>query len=1709
MKPLMHLRVLLKTAAMLLCAAMVLPMLASCAVSLENPEPSLLANISIKPQKYDDAGVALDSGFLISSTLTLSAQGLKKYLTAEPAFDFEISSGEGGFILKPQAPLTENTVYGFTLGSQDGRTRTWAFQTRRPFSILSVSPVDNSQEVYTYASIEVITSHYGTDLTDYLEINPPVAGNFTNAGGYTYFYPNEGFAPSTRYTVTIKKGLESPVGDILPEDYIFSFTTGKDSGKSYSNRTSGIFLWGEYAETFLSSDTPIVTVGAFDENRGKGAPSTVNTTVSVYRMSGSERYMEALNARAAFLKEGGSPESYMYQSDTLSHVVSFDTPIFRLDEYTEGGYVVFPQTLSKGYYAVNVTGTLPNGASNTIQKLLQISDVSVFSQSVNGQTLVWLNDAASGESITGATVGVLEEGKLNPAVSAQTGTDGTALLSTGKLEGGTLFAKVDADNEFVEPVIFSAQAEPSLDEQYYSFLYKDREIYRPTDTVSFWGKVLPRKSGIETPKQLTARLTSHRWDSYLEINEVIDEIPVAKDSSGTYSGAISFSDLAGGASYFLEIVDEKETVYFTSYLNVGDFQKPLYDIAVEPGKLFYTANETVDMTLSATFYNGTPAPGLEFNNQNDGTIFSTDLSGVAVVKFNEDKRYFDSQASWQPQYLWAYFNGTGIENTYYYSSGKALVFPRSTMLRTQLVSEGFENRIVVKTNAIDTSAILSEQQVWENFPQNITGQALNIPVDVNVYRVDYIKTLTGTYLDPIAKLSEPIYQYDTKETLENRYTVNTLNGEVTLSDLPNPQSQEQYYRIEVSCKDADGRAVTESVHIGYYTEYRQDPADWLTYRFTVDKAAADSMSYYGYYQYYDNYGASFGLGEQVGITLFENDLPMEKSGKVLYTLVQDSIMDKGVISTPKFSFTQELKHIPELYVRGAYFDGRHVYSVERCTIRYDAKDRTLSLKVAPDKESYRPGDKVTLTVSVADQNGAPVATELSVGVVDEAVFAVAGQSVDPIESLYNSIYGHYRNETYTSYRHYSFKSWYPETGGGKGGGGDGDSMRSNFKDTAQFLTGKTDATGKTTLSFKLPDDLTSWRVTAVAVTDAAQAGVSLSNIAAKLPLFVSPLFSKTYIEGDDVLFAARAYGENLTEGTPVTFTATVSGGGGGKEDQTIPGEFGKLSNFNFGKLAAGEYKVVLGATAAEITDKVEYAFSVKKTGLEMPITHEIDAGGAANLAASKYPIWLGFYDKQYYEYINTLNSLSSARGNRVDQQIAAVVANSLMEKYSDNDDIIELYADKDLTVDFADYQNSNGGIRAYIYDYEDIVLTARVAVAAPELFDQRAIILALNRQLRGGAYAPSDTAAAIMGLAALKQPVLTDAKALLKNKDVLSDNGILYLILALAYLGDTDGAQAAFDANIAPKIESNETWAFYNIKSGQLNQATTDDLSYSDYYANYGKGEQLTLTTTGANLRTTALVLLAAQQLGFDNTDAFLRYVRDNSAYDASTLLEQTAYLARFVPKNTDTAVVAFNRGLFPTTLELKKGGIRFVPFSKNQLVKSNITVKNGDVGIVASLVGTPDHLGSAPSGDITVTKTIRPESGSVLKAGELALIELTVTLGDNAPAGEYKLAEWVPSSLRYSNTYLDKGIDMWLESQENQRLMITLYHASEDTFAMDGTRQRKNTYRYSYLARCVMEGESTVDSTYVIGPSAMSAFTAKSRLTTGDAFTEVAVGSK
>jgi uncharacterized protein YfaS (alpha-2-macroglobulin family) len=201
-------------------------------------------------------------------------------------------------------------------------------------------------------------------------------------------------------------------------------------------------------------------------------------------------------------------------------------------------------------------------------------------------------------------------------------------------------------------------------------------------------------------------------------------------------------------------------------------------------------------------------------------------------------------------------------------------------------------------------------------------------------------------------------------------------------------------------------------------------------------------------------------------------------------------------------------------------------------------------------EVARPGTKHDFVVTLTDDQKKPIGGEVTLWMVDEAVLSLAKEgSLDPLSELIK------RNQSAVSIRDsrnliIGRVSELEEEPGGDGGDEEGSGskkmVRKNFQTVPLYKATLTvPASGKLVVPVTLSDDLTTFRVRAVAVSGNTRFGVKQSSLKVRLPVLVQPQLPRFVRMGDSFWPGAVA---RLVEGAegPGVVDIKISGAIDGK-----------------------------------------------------------------------------------------------------------------------------------------------------------------------------------------------------------------------------------------------------------------------------------------------------------------------------------------------------------------------------------------------------------------------------------------------------------------------------------------------------------------------------------------------------------------------------------
>ncbi len=278
--------------------------------------------------------------------------------------------------------------------------------------------------------------------------------------------------------------------------------------------------------------------------------------------------------------------------------------------------------------------------------------------------------------------------------------------------------------------------------------------------------------------------------------------------------------------------------------------------------------------------------------------------------------------------------------------------------------------------------------------------------------------------------------------------------------------------------------------------------------------------------------------------------------------------------------------------------GRPTVRIGYTQLRVERKGKRLQVDIAVDAPEKRPRDKVTLDVQVKDAAGKGTAAEVAIWAVDEGVLRLTGYKVpDPVEAIH-PLRG-LSVRVAESLVQLVLRKAYGDKGLAEGGSGgldpSGSAFRANFRTTAVFLPDVvTDASGHARVEFELPDNLTTFRIMAIAATKGDRVGSGESKVVVVKPLLALPALPRLARVGDafEAGVVIHATGGKVRQAeVAVSATGLVLEGDAKRKVDLVPGKAREV-RFKFRAEKPGEAVLRFTVTGGGESDGVEQRIPV-------------------------------------------------------------------------------------------------------------------------------------------------------------------------------------------------------------------------------------------------------------------------------------------------------------------------------------------------------------------------------------------------------------------------------------------------------------------------------------------------------------------------------------
>jgi uncharacterized protein YfaS (alpha-2-macroglobulin family) len=739
----------------------------------------------------------------------------------------------------------------------------------------------------------------------------------------------------------------------------------------------------------------------------------------------------------------------------------------RRDSHSRYGRFSLPG-LTAGGYLLELKG---NGATARFSFL--VTRLGLVVKTSPGGTLVFATDLITGSRLNG-----IEISSLPRSSSVVTDKDGLANWSLAT--AANRLAGRNGDNlAFLD---LPQRDSSSKGAAHKGYIYTDRPVYRPGQTVYFKGVMRQRDGeGYRLPA-LDNVVVSIKDDN----DKAVCDFTLTVSANGSFNGECTLPKVPALGDYSISASGKSEI--WSGVFKVLEYRKPEFEVKTTADRAFLVAGDTGQIKVTARYYFGAPVA----NGKLVWRIYSKPAWGMGASDSDDDGNEDEGR------FGGGYADFIGEGEAKLDENGEADV---------PVVAKLHDMPFTYTLEADVTDA--SSRQVSASGSLNVVPSL----VSLNIKSANYL-TRPGTPQDISIKaatwegapqslplrLSFGRQIYDKKSRSYN-WLETESRGITTLSDgsartsfsFPSPG----YWQVKVDGADEAGRKTTASSPVWVW----KDGFSWEgSYREL--EAEFDRNSY--------KPGQTARLIVRTPLT----------GGSMLLTLEGRDISNRrivplnGMVEVIEIPVTETMApyiHVSAITVGGGRFFSRTL------PLKVDFQPDRLELKVTPDKPVYAPGDPVRLTVS-SNRDGKPVPAELSLGIVDESIYAIAKERSDDIWKFFRGSREHLVNTLHSFPRVYLGGASKEKSNATKEDDGlKGLKIRKVFKDTAAwFPMLETKPDGSTVAEFTLPDNLTTWRATAMGHTPASQFGVGREKFIARLEL-MARLAPPRFLVVDDEL----------------------------------------------------------------------------------------------------------------------------------------------------------------------------------------------------------------------------------------------------------------------------------------------------------------------------------------------------------------------------------------------------------------------------------------------------------------------------------------------------------------------------------------------------------------------------------------------------------------
>ncbi|HEU4573427.1 MAG TPA: MG2 domain-containing protein, partial [Chitinophagaceae bacterium] len=800
--------------------------------------------------------------------------------------------------------------------------------------VLTVQQVEANDDG-TEGTVKVVTSQQltGENLASFVKLDPQVKYSVElNDDGFTI--RSDKFDVEKSYSLTISKGLRGKIGGTLREDYYGSVAFGELEANIRFTNNKAVYLsknGGKNIEVQITNVPRVkLVISKIYENN--------LLLAGRYGYYPNENSNDAGNAsdEGDYYDNGSDVQLgdviYEKEIDTRSLPKSGAGRLLNLSQFEDR----LPDY--KGIYHVMIRSMDDYWIRDS--RFISLSDLGLIAKEGQDKMLVFANSIKTAHPVTG--VNVLVYAANNQLIgTGTTNDDGVAEVAYPQKEysgfkPSMVIAKTADDfnylpfnNTRVNMSRFDVGGKRNNPAGLDAFVYAERDIYRPGETVNF--SVIIRNREWKTPGDLPVKL-KFLFPDGKEMKTFRKNL----NEEGATEGNITVPTSAITGSYTLEVYTSNDVLLASKNFSIEEFVPDRIRVSVKTDKAFLKTGESTSLHINAMNFFGPPAanrnyeteiqvkqkyfspekyPGYDFTLANQKTFFDKEVKeGQTDAAGNADETFTVKEAYANTGALQANFYTTVFDET-----GRPVSRATSVDIFTQDIFFGIQD---------DWFYYYPLNQVIK-FPLvavNKDGNAVSAKAKVQVIKHEYRTVLTrsGSY-----------FRYESQK--EDRVMIEsdvTVGNSTMFSYIPRSPGD---YEVRVSLPGANAY-VSRSFYS--YGSWGGDNASFEVNTEGNIEIEADKKSYT--------------VGESVK-ALFKTPF----SGKMLVTMETDHVISYQYVTVDKRTASLDLpltgEHVPNVYITATLIKPHDVSDIPLTvahgfqSIRVEEKSRKIPVEIIAQK----------------------------------------------------------------------------------------------------------------------------------------------------------------------------------------------------------------------------------------------------------------------------------------------------------------------------------------------------------------------------------------------------------------------------------------------------------------------------------------------------------------------------------------------------------------------------------------------------------------------------------------------------------------------------------------------------------------------------------------------------------------------------------------